>query len=124
MKNKYKSICDFMDSEVQLYNEYGDAYWYTDDEYDDYIVDYEDSEYIVDYKYLPDEYEIPRYYDKRGKKHDEYFWVSRVDMNSIYGKEALRQKRINRILGYEKSDYIPTFGDILSINSIIPLSQK
>ena len=39
-----------------------------------------------------------------------------VDMNSIYSKEVLRQKRINHILGIESMEHSrPTLGDILNI---------
>ena len=91
-----------------------DCYHYHDDYCDCY------SCIPVDYEYLPDEMQpkSPTYISKRGIRVTQHTYdVGRlIDMNSIYSKEILRQKRINHILGIESIEHTPTtLGDILNI---------
>lgn len=95
-------------------------YW----DYDDW--DYHDS-YCdcyscmpVDYEYLPDELQPKQivHISKRGFRVTKHIFSTGklIDMNSVYSKEILRQKRINHILGIESMEHTPTtLGDILNI---------
>ena len=92
--------------------------WDFDDDYHDLYCDC----YMcmpVDYDYLPDELQ-PKSIDYVSKRvRITYYSISpgrMIDMNSIYSKEFLRQKRINHILGIESMEHSrPTLGDILNI---------
>ncbi len=118
-KNKIE-ILDRIITKAEL----GEAnYWgYWDDDYDwDDHDGYCDCYMCmpVDYDYLPDELQ-PKpidYISKRARI--TYHSISpgkMIDMNSIYSKEVLRQKRINHILGIELMEHShPTLGDILNI---------
>lgn len=96
-----------------------DHYWSYWDDYDD---DYHDCYMfmIVDYEYLPEKFQpkTVTHISKRGIRVTQHTHSSgkMIDMNSIYSKEVLRQKRINHILGIELMEYSrPTLGDILDI---------
>lgn len=74
----------------------------------------------VDYEYLPEELQPKQvtHISKRGIRITEHTWSpgKLIDMNSIYSKEILRQKRINHILGIESMEHTKTtLGDILNI---------
>jgi hypothetical protein len=98
-----------------------DHYWsYWDDDWD-YHDSYCDcySCMPIDYEYLPEELQ-PKSIDYISKRaRITYHSISpgkMIDMNSIYSKEVLRQKRINHILGIESMEHSPTtLGDILNI---------
>ena len=83
-KDKYDQLID-----VDSYWDYWD-YW-------EFTSDY-DEEYIHSYDYLP------------SNLSDDYLII---DMNSIYSKEIMRQKKINYLLGLEKLNFRPTFLDIM-----------
>ena len=96
-------------------------YWDYDDDWD-YHDDYCDcySCMPIDYEYLSDELQpkIITHISKRGIKvtYTTHSPGKMIDMNSIYSKEMLRQKRINHILGIESmNNTATTLGDILNI---------
>ena len=105
-----------------------DHYWsYWDDDYDDYSYcencgNYfcRDYDHCIEYSYLPDELQpkTVTHISKRGIRVNQHTHSSGklIDMTSIYSKEALRQKRINHILGIESMEHSrPTLADILDI---------
>ena len=104
-------------SELIDYDHYW-SYWdYDDDFHDGYCDCY--SCMPIDYEYLPDELQ-PKSIDYVSKRvRITYHSISpgrMIDMNSIYSKEVLRQKRINHILGIETMEHSrTTLGDILNI---------
>lgn len=78
--------------------------------YDDYsYVDYP----ISDYKIITKTH-LRSYIDKPNQS------LKMIDMNSIYPKEVLRQRKIDYLLGVGSYDYVskPTFGDILKNRNI------
>ena len=96
-------------------------YWDWDD-WDDFHDDYCDcySCVPIDFEYLPDELQPKQvtHISKRGIRITEQTWSpgKLIDMNSIYSKEVLRQKRINHILGIESMEHsLTTLADILNI---------
>ena len=120
-KNKI-DILDKIITKAELidYDCYCDCYWddYDDDYHDRYCDCYMCM--IVDYEYLPDELQpkTVTHISKRGIRVNQHTHSpgKLIDMTSIYSKEALRQKRINHILGIELMEYSrPTLGDILDI---------
>lgn len=97
-------------------------YYWDDDYYYDYHDDYCDCYMCmpVDYEYLPDDLQPKSitYISKRGIRVTQHTHPpgKMIDMNSIYSKELLRQKRINHILGIESMEHSRiTLGDILNI---------
>ncbi len=96
-------------------------YWDYDDDWnyhDSYCDCY--SCMPVDYEYLPEELQPKQvtHISKRGIIITEHTWSTGklIDMNSIYSKEILRQKRINHILGIESMEHTKTtLEDILNI---------
>ena len=96
-------------------------YWDYDDDWnyhDSYCDCY--SCMPVDYEYLPEELQPKQvtHISKRGIRITEHTWSpgKLIDMNSIYSKEILRQKRINHILGIESMEHTKTtLEDILNI---------
>lgn len=105
-----------------------DYYWsYWDDDYDDYSYcencgNYfcRDYDHCIEYSYLPDELQPKTltHISKRGIRVNQHTHSpgKLIDMTSIYSKEALRQKRINHILGIESMEHSrPTLADILDI---------
>jgi hypothetical protein len=121
-----KSKIEILESIIHK-QELDEAYWwmyywdYEDDWYnyhDDYCDCY--SCMPVDYEYLPDEMQpkSSTYISKRGIRITEHTWSTGklIDMDTIYSKEELRQKRINHILGIESMYHTQTtLGDILNI---------
>ena len=101
-----------------------DYYWsYWDDDYSycsncgNYFC--RDYDHCIEYTYLPDELQ-PKSIDYVSKRvRITYHSISpgrMIDMNSIYSKEVLRQKRINHILGIESMEHTKTtLADILNI---------
>ena len=86
--------------------------WYG---YDDYqcIGDYDDCEY-GEYKYLNFNKPDLLYRWKRGKSYgmNECFIKSYpIDMDTIYSKEIMRDRKINQVLGIDQ-DKVPTFADL------------
>lgn len=100
------------------------SYWdYDDDDYSycgncgNYFC--RDYDHCIEYTYLPDELQ-PKSIDYVSKRvRITYHSISpgrMIDMNSIYSKEVLRQKRINHILGIESMEHTKTtLADILNI---------
>ena len=118
-KNKTE-ILDKIITKAELGTDYYWGYWDWDDDYDwhdDYCDCY--SCMPVDFEYLPEEFQ-PKSVDYiRKSVRVTYHSISpgkMIDMDSIYSKEVLRQKRINHILGIElmNNNYSKiTIGDIL-----------
>jgi hypothetical protein len=97
-------------------------YYWDYDDWDDYHDGYCDcySCMPIDFEYLPEELQPKSitHISKRGIRVTEHTYSpgKLIDMNSIYSKEVLRQKRINHILGIESMEHSrPTLGDILNI---------
>ena len=103
-KNKTE-ILDRIITKAELGNDYYWSYW-DDDDYDwhdDYCDCY--SCMPINFEYLPEEFQ-PKSVEYISKRYRvTYHSISpgkMIDMDSIYSKEVLRQKRINHILGIEK----------------------
>ncbi len=105
-------ILDRIITKAELGDDYYWSYWDDDDDY--YYTSYCDNcgsyfctdyDHCIDYKYLPEELQ-PKSIDYISKNFRiTYHTLSpgkMIDMDSIYSKEVLRQKRINHILGIEK----------------------
>jgi hypothetical protein len=109
-KTKYDLLLKSLGNPEDIYHSYFGYFYY--DEYDD---SYDD--YYVEYSYLEDDYLDPFYIisNRRGyyKNTPSY---RKVDMNSIYSKERLREIKINQILGNEEKLKNPTFGDLIKKN--------
>ena len=97
------------------------SYWDDDDDYS-YCGNYfcRDYDHCIDYSYLPEDFQpkTVTHISKRGIRVTQHTHSpgKLIDMNSIYSKEVLRQKRINHILGIELMEHSrPTLGDILNI---------
>jgi hypothetical protein len=90
-------------------------HWYDDDD------DWDSYDFTpVDYEYLPEQFQPKpvEHISKRGIRVTTHSYQEGrlIDMNSIYSKEVIRQKRINHILGIESMEHSrPTFADILNI---------
>jgi hypothetical protein len=121
-KNKIE-ILDRIITKAELGDDYYWSYWDDDDDYSycgncgNYFC--RDYDHCIEYTYLPDELQ-PKSIDYVSKRvRITYHSISpgrMIDMNSIYSKEVLRQKRINHILGIESMEHSrPTLGDILNI---------
>jgi hypothetical protein len=97
--------------------------WY---DYDDYYDDYDDYCDCCGYRYCECQgYEYQEEEDVKviyvGRSFGRWHIISRnrfelgrfIDMNTIYSKEVLRQKKINYLLGIEKYEIQPrpTIGD-------------
>ena len=119
-KNKTE-ILDRIITKAELGDDYYWSYWDDDDWYDYHH--HECDCYMclpVDYEYLPDELQPKsiEHISKRGIRVTTHSYQpgKLIDMNSIYSKEVLRQKRINHILGIESMEHSrTTLGDILNI---------
>ena len=118
LRKSKTEILDRIITKAELGNDYYWSYW--DDDYDDWHDDYCDcySCMPINFEYLPEEFQ-PKSVEYISKRYRvTYHSISpgkMIDMDSIYSKEVLRQKRINHILGIEKmTNYSKiTIGDIL-----------
>jgi hypothetical protein len=116
-------ILDRIIAKTDLIDEWGYGYW--DDDYDYYDYSYCDNcgeHYCDDYSHC-------QTYEYEKDDSNEVIYVSRsfgrwhvmstpklgrlIDMNTIYSKEVLRQKKINYLLGIDKYEIQlkPTIGD-------------
>ena len=116
-------ILDRIIAKADLIDEWGYGYW--DDDYDYYDYSYCDNcgeHYCDDYSHC-------QTYEYEKDDTNEVIYVSRsfgrwhvmntpkygrlIDMNTIYSKEVLRQKKINYLLGIDKYEIQlkPTIGD-------------
>jgi hypothetical protein len=111
-KNKTELLDRIITKAELIDYDYYWSYWYDDEwnNHDGYCNCY--MCIPIDYEYLPDEIQ-PKSIDYVSKRISPGILI---DMNSIYSKEVLRQKRINHILGIESMEHSrPTLGDILNI---------
>lgn len=124
LRKSKSEILDRIITKDELSNGYYWSYWDDDDfdlTYCDNCGEYfcRDYDQCIEYKYLPEEFQPKsiEYISKRHRITYHSFSPGRmIDMDSIYSKEALRQKRINHILGIESmTNNYPkiTIGDIL-----------
>lgn len=113
-KNKTQLIDKALSLELELELDYYCDWWgyyyedYNSDYYDDdrdpcwSYLESSDSDFIwVTYRY--------------GKRLQKVYRAGRmIDMDTIYSKEKLRERKINQILGLELPTYVPypTLGDI------------
>lgn len=118
-------ILDRIIAKTDLIDEWGYGYWM--DDYDDYYDYYhkcdncgapycEDYSHCQTYEYEEDDdnkviyvsRSFGRWHVMNTPKHGRF-----IDMNTIYSKEVLRQKKINYLLGIDKYEIQlkPTIGD-------------
>ena len=126
---KYKSKSDFLGDNFDLKLELEDWYWYTSYDYDDWY-DYssvcdncgksycDDYEYCQPYDYiqLPKfdwGYKVVKKAFRRWDVVDPSLYGSYIDMESIYGKIEMRNRRIDIVLGLREPNYTQpvTIGD-------------
>jgi len=126
LRKNRTEILDKIITKAELGSDYYWGYWDWDDDDDDYYYwncdcgRYHCNGYeCVGYEYLPEEFQ-PKYVEyvsKRGIRVTKHTYSTGrlIDLNSVYPKDVLRQKRINHILGVEKMiGYSKTtIGDIL-----------
>jgi len=111
-KNKTEILESIIHKQELDYSHYWTYYW--DYDYDDeiyYQCDgcggyYCDGYCCIDYKYLPEELQPlnVEYVSKRGIRisQSNYRHGMLIDMDSIYTKQELRQKRIDYLLGIDQ----------------------
>lgn len=111
-KTKYDLLLKSLGKPEDIYH--SDFGWFYYDDYDSYYDIYDDYCYDVEYSYLEDNHIEPFYIISKGRvylrKTPSY---KKVDMNSIYSKERLREVKINQILGNGETPKRPTFGDLI-----------
>ena len=114
-KTKYDLLLKSLGKPEDIYH--SDFGWFYYDEYDSYYDSYYDiydDHYHVEYSYLEDDHIEPFYIISKGRgylrKTPSY---KKVDMNSIYSKERLREVKINQILGNDEAPKRPTLGDLI-----------
>ena len=108
-----KTISVEMEMELDYYNSYW-GYYYEDYYYPDYYDDNDDGwSYVKD---TPDDYIISTFrYGKRLQRKQRIGWL--IDMNTIYPKHIMREKKINQLLGLEYHYmYKPTLAEIFPKN--------
>lgn len=126
---KYKSKGDLLDDSFDLKLELQDwytSYWDWDDDYYDYytVCDNCGKSYCIDYEYCSDyDYiKLPKFdwgYKVINKAFRNYrisdpmLRGGYIDMESIYGKIEMRNRRIDIVLGLREPNYIQpvTIGD-------------
>ena len=106
-KNKIEILSKSKEEINDYYSMSHDWWWDDLDDYEEYedIYEYEDFGKYEECKYITRTYGIP---------HIEYrsSWLRKIDMESFYDIQTLRQKRIDQILGISLDFKIPTFGDL------------
>ena len=112
-KNKIQLIDKAMSLELEMELDYYCYYW--NYYYEDYDYDWEDErEPCWSYLDLSDDTVIVETF-RYGKrfKNGAVKTGRMIDMDTIYSREKLREKKINQILGLEKPTYVasPTLGD-------------
>ena len=97
--------------ELNFWWEYYDSYYYYDDEY--YNTHYN---YSIDKSKSSNLHLLPnRTYDPKGVM-PSHFHYSAVDMDSIYPKEVLRERKLNDLFGLTNGTsrkQIPLLGDLI-----------
>lgn len=103
--------------------EYDQSYWYWDDDDDDYYDYYDYHKDNYSYVELDINANIGYSVSRRGfvfyYPGPKYVPYKRIDMDSIYSQEVLRDKKIDRILGLSNDNYRkPTLEDFFKSERI------